>query len=132
MKDKLNKYTDKAILERFFEIYPDQEKSLSGYRKVLKQLRACKPSKTTMVLYPRKWNTDAIDTKNGERYAIEFTKWEEWLSMPIKTKTSGLTALCYCLYEMTFCGFEQKTIQKEINKLNRIVKKIKKDNKFSE
>lgn len=125
MKKLLDKYTDKQILKRLIEIYPDQNRD--AYIKVLQQLRKMKSSKTTMILYPNKYSTDAMDTKDNQRYAIEFIKWQEWLSMPVKTRRDGLTTLCYCLWEMTYMGFRQQPIQRKINELNKIAQKIKVD-----
>ena len=48
--------------------------------------------------------------------------WAVILGMPIKTHKDGLTALCYCLYEMTWAGYSQQPIQKRINRLNKIAK----------
>jgi len=123
MKQLLNKFTDAEILKRLVEIYPDASKSIKGYKSVLRELRKLKPIKTKLILYPSKWSTTGLDTRDNVKYAIEFTRWEQWLSMPVKTKKHGLTALCYCLWEMTFMGYSQKPIQKEIKNLNKIVKK---------
>jgi hypothetical protein len=127
LKDILDKYTDKQIMERFFKIYPDQQKSFDGYIKVLKDLRKLKPIKSNYILVPKKSDISALDTKDNIKYAIEFTRWEIWLGMPVKTTDSYLDAFCYSLWEMTFMGFSQQPIQRKINILNKTVERIKLD-----
>jgi len=61
MKKLLDKYTDKQILTRLFEIYPDQKNSIFGYEKALKQLRKLKPVKSEIVIIPSKFNTYGDD-----------------------------------------------------------------------
>ena len=125
MKKLLDKYNNKEILKRLFEIYPDQKKNIGGYQQVLNSLRRMKAKKSNFVILPSKWNTLGQDIKDGETYAIEYTRWEEWLGMSIKTHKDGLTAICWCLYEMTWAGYSQQPIQRRINWLNKAASEIK-------
>lgn len=62
-------------------------------------------------------------------YALEFTKWEEWLGMEISEDTliklTDEKIVAYCLYEMTFCGYEQDEIQSQHTELKNRVDDIK-------
>jgi len=122
IRNILEKYNNKEILDKLFLIYPDEIKSKGGYQSVLQRLRKLKQMGSKMVLYPHKFDTYGKYLNIETRYAIDFTRWEEWLGMKIETKTSYLNALCYCLWEMTYHGFSQQPIQRRINKLNKIVK----------
>ena len=74
-------------------------------------------------------------------YAIEFEPWLEWANMEIHPKSfenvpdkSELAA--HILWEMTFCGFSEKAVENQKNKLIDIVKdfesKMPEKNKGSE
>lgn len=123
MKDLLNKYTDKEILERFFEMYPDQKDSRKGYELVIKLLRLKRPRKSNFIIHARKYDVDGICIKTGEKWAIEFTTWSLWLGS--KMKRNSLDALCACLWEMTYMGFSERKIQNTLRTLNNRVKSIK-------
>ena len=123
MKKLLDKYTDKQILKRLVEIYPDQKPS--SYLKALKTLRGLKPKITEFTVFPSKYSTYGRDDKDGGKYDLDFTRWEEWLGMGVKTKKDRLTSLCYCLWKMTYSGFDQRTVQNKIRMLNNRVKEIK-------
>ena len=70
--------------------------------------------------------TDPADRNDeySNSLGIEFTPWEEWLTMPIDEKSlkefSQLELITHCLYEITFVGFDQEEIQEELDKLNEI------------
>ncbi|MCS6796219.1 MAG: hypothetical protein NZ516_09690 [Raineya sp.] len=46
-----------------------------------------------------------------ENYGLEFTKWDKWLGMDLASETienfSDLEIIAYCLYEMTFLGYDE-------------------------
>jgi len=48
---------------------------------------------------------------------LSLTSWEEWLGMRISPETllnhSGREIICYCLWEMTFYGYDEKQIDKK-------------------
>jgi hypothetical protein len=61
-------------------------------------------------------------------WGIEFTPWNEWLGMEIDSETintfSKEEIVMHCLWEMTFCGYEQEEIQEKITDLKERVKEI--------
>ena len=120
MKKLLDKYTDKQILERLMQIYPDQHKA--GYIKLLKVIRKMKPVKSEWLIFPSKFGTYGIQKGNITSYALDFTKWQEWLGMEVKTKRDGLTALCFCLWEMTYHGFDQRKVQGSVRMMTNRIK----------
>jgi hypothetical protein len=61
-------------------------------------------------------------------FSLSFQRWEEWLASEIDgTTRAGFTGpeiLAHCIWDMTFHGFEQVTIQEELAELNRRVDEI--------
>jgi hypothetical protein len=140
LKELISKYNQETILARLIELYPEQEESSKGYRKVLKELSSLEIKSSEMKLNVYKYfdeddkryytNVDGID-KNNNVWAIEFTDWNEWLGMKINIKSlqeySLLDIVCHALWEMTFCGYSQKKIKEERNELKRRIDSIKKE-----
>lgn len=124
LKDILDSYTDKEILDRLFKIYPDQEGNKDGYEKVLVTLRELKPVWSDYILYASKTDITGKAPNDDTRHAMEFTDWAEWLTMKVRTTYSYLDALCFCLWEMTFIGYTQKSIKGRLGVLNKRVKEI--------
>lgn len=64
-------------------------------------------------------------------YAIEFTDWAEWLAMEIEqeslSKYSELDIIGHCLWEMTFYGFTQEKIKKQLAQLEKEAEEAKKN-----
>ena len=62
-------------------------------------------------------------------YAIEYTPWSEWLGCEVDRKVlrkmTSEEIAAHCLWEMTFAGFTQDKIRREINMLRRRAKDVK-------
>jgi len=78
-------------------------------------------------------NTDGIDIKNGKHYGIEFCPWEDWVSMFIQQETldtlSKEDIVAGCLYEMTFFGFSENRVQKELKEMRESIEEAKEEYK---
>lgn len=133
----LSKYEDETIIKRISYRYPNQRSSIDGYRKVLVQLRNAKIKKSKTIIDieqriedKKKW-FHVSGFENNEYYAIEFVSWNEWLGMKISEETlldfKEIDILTHCLWEMTYMGFNQRTIQNTSNKLIKIRDEIIKD-----
>jgi hypothetical protein len=60
-----------------------------------------------------------------ESYALEFRPWSEWLGMDvIGTIHDEKKEIAYCLWEMTFMGFDQNTVLKQKKELDRRIEEI--------
>jgi hypothetical protein len=63
-----------------------------------------------------------------ESYAIEYTPWGKWLGMSIDQVSSEnfseVEIIAHCLWEMTFAGFDQRSIKEKIDELKRIAEEI--------
>jgi len=59
------------------------------------------------------WSVVGVEDNNCKTFAMEFTRWEEWLAsnyvIPLGMSEDEFVA--HCLYEATFSGFTQEEIQ---------------------
>ena len=105
--------------------------NLDGYKKVYGELKTLKPQDSDFVIHIEhdKWDEDeweevyGIRKKDGEKYGLDFTPWEEMLGMEVdegtveKYSKTGVAA--HCIWEMTFYGFTQKEIQKKLKRIEK-------------
>jgi len=125
----------------FSKIYPDQLTFLDDYENVFTELKSLKhkDSNITIII------SNEIDTFDNEQYVsvsgydnskpessntlteslgLEFTPWEEWLGMNVDQSSfesfSSYEIICHCIHEMTFIGFDQKEIKKELDKIKKV------------
>lgn len=123
----------------FLNLYPDQEKSIDAYKMVYEKINNIEPTDYEMEImleqryddetrgedfievYGIKENT--IENESTEGFALDFVPWTKWLGMSISEKAlteyNELEIIVHCLYEMTFCGFDEEEIQ---NKFSDILK----------
>lgn len=76
---------------------------------------------------------DSEIANEEQTYSLAFTPWGKWLDMEIDSKDmkkfSEYEILSFCLWEMTYHGFSQKNVKKELAKLVCAAKKVFKDKK---
>lgn len=120
---------------------PDQDQSFEGYKEVFNKIRKMVPQKhdiTDLFI-----NVDLVkDDEFGDwlnvtgetfdkkkNYGIEFCPWKEWVSMFVTQKTlDTLTPediVGACLYEMTFYGFNEETVEEQEKKIYDAVEECK-------
>jgi len=79
---------------------------------------------------PERFKDDEVGNQEV-LYAIEFTDWAEWLAMEIEqeslSKYSELDIIGHCLWEMTFYGFTQEKIKKQLAQLEKETEEAKKN-----
>ena len=137
----LIKHKNKDIISRLIELYPDQKKSATGYRKVLKNLRSTEPAKHEGNMYISIYHviddTDKDDVEeydrvsgieDNESYAIEFMAWNKWVDMEIapSSEFSEVDIIVHCLWEMTCSGFEEEQIQNKLKIMHESIPEIEK------
>lgn len=126
-------------------LYPDQEEGLEAYKKVFGFLQDMTPTDSDIEIVltqcyddetneesyvdvsGRKQNND--DFQLTESLAIEFVPWTRWLGMTVSSDTSKqfseLEIISYCLYEMTFVGYDEKEIQRQFSIIKSTVDEYK-------
>lgn len=132
----------------FLDLYPDQADSIDGYREVFEKLHLLMPEASDMLIElsvveddfdpdetlfyvsvaGRKMNPE--DSDDDMSYAIEFEQWNKWLGMELDSETlrnfSDLEIISHCLYEMTFCGFDEDEIQRQFADIKDAADDLKK------
>lgn len=79
---------------------------------------------------PGGWYDVSGVSRSGTRWAIEFTRWEHWLTWPVVPVECDLTPaqmLAHCLYEMTFCGFVQEEVQERFDHIKGLADEVKEE-----
>jgi hypothetical protein len=147
LKELFEKHEKSSVLDRLFKCYNEQEKNETGYLLVLERLLNMEPADCEgMILHIEHVKEDYGDFldewedvhgKNGQMlseefpdvkedcevsWALEFQPWNKWLDMEIDQKTldkyDEQEILARVLFEMTFIGFDEKTIQEELEIIN--------------
>ena len=118
-------------------MYTDTDRNLEGYRIVLDKLKEITPEENSFEIvlqtieeegeesYVHVNATDLslkpTDEFSGSR-SLMGTPWCKWLSMPIskesKENFKEIEIIAHCLWEMTFCGFDDESIQEFNDKLD--------------
>lgn len=150
-KELIDKYTWDDVWAALIRLYPDQEKSLDGYRYVFATLRTLQPAESQMRICladvperdgesytdvsgrngslrkdnnPEIYKDDEIGNQE-EVWGLDFVDWAEWLSMTIDPGTLArypeAEILAHCLWEMTFYGYTPEDIRKKTEELDRAV-----------
>ena len=133
-----------SVATIFMELYPDEGKNISGYKKVFEELLYMHPDDSDMliVVAHQKDDFDGLEyvdvsgkychPKNEDEkfsQAIEFTAWSKWLGMEISQESllhfSELEIISHCLFEMTFAGFEEEEIKEELKSIEKSIEDYK-------
>ena len=140
LKDIIHRHHWLSVEALLLQCYPDQQKNIDGYRKVYETLRQLPLADTAMELQIC-WVADDDAAEQGYHdvsglkpddetaYAIEFRPWAEWLGMTVAEETrvayTELEIIAHCLFEMTFVGFDEATIQNEWKELVEASEELK-------
>ena len=123
-----------GVKKMLLKLYPDQKGNISSYKKVFNKLQVLEPTEQDFSILARwvkddeendyvivsgYYNSDKdADGQPTEDYALDFTPWSKWLGMDIDQNTlktfSELEIIAHCLYDLTFYGFDEDTIQEAL------------------
>lgn len=115
------------------KLYPNQEDLVEEYRNVFEKLGILQPILNDMLIVLTEYEEEDhsyVDISgrkldDDDSYALEFTKWEEWLGMELASETmknfNGLEIISHCLHEMTFFGYEETEIQEQFQSIQNTV-----------
>lgn len=122
--------------------YPSCKKHLANYEEVYGSLLLLGEVSTDLQIYlqavPDNQNRhNAVEVVGRRRvphiaevhlvmpYALHFTPWAEWLSMPVSLRSlaqfSETEIIAHCLVEMTRKGFDEATIQAQAQNLSNVM-----------
>lgn len=138
VKEVIKKYSINTIIDRVSEIYDNVEDSREGYTNLLNVLDKLKPCtiQNVMVIHIKHvhtiWDEDdigddiyenvfGISPDSDDTWALEYTTWDKWLGYEVDVKTlknySKIDIVAHCMWEMTWAGFDQKTIKSQIDEI---------------
>ena len=144
-KDLINSHSWLSIEITLLNLYPDQEDIIEEYKRIFDSLQILEPDNSEMLIVLSEYECDTTEENEptstyidvsgrklfpeidsiSNSYAIEFVKWEKCLGMDLAPETldnfSELEIISHCLFEMTFCGYEQEEIQEQFDSINKIV-----------
>ena len=132
-KELIKSHSWLSVELTLLNLYPDQEGLVEKYENVFEELLTLVPEDNEMQIVLQEFECDKVENEESKStyidvsgrtndidpntsYAIEFEPWEEWLGMEIAPQT-----IAHCLYEMTFCGYDQESIQGKFESFNKIV-----------
>ena len=123
-RELATRHTWEEIGPALSRLYPAQESSLAGYKKVLAQLCTIEPIASDWHIVVE-WIKDWFDGKpyvrvcgrkqdDDQDWGLDFTDWAEWLGMEVEPKSfeifPGVEILAHCLFEMTWYGFKPEDV----------------------
>ena len=131
----------KSVKESLVRLYPEHKKNINGYKDVFETLLLMSPryNKEGMVIDIRRVGRGknayfavsgiCLEKDIQQSYALEYTPWSKWLGYEVDKKVLKKIPreeiAAHCLWEITFAGFTQESIRREINMLKRRVKNLK-------
>lgn len=120
--------------------YPRERKAIKGYEEVFEFLLKKTPMASELKLVvdyveddlePGTFFYNVFGAKVGDdtSYGLSFTPWSEWMGMKVSDETvasfSPEQICAHCLYEMTFYGFEEETIERRWKELLDSAEEVK-------
>lgn len=121
------------IGSRILELYPDEEKNLSGYDAALLELIKTETIENEGWTLHIRMIEDSDETYadvymhsswDSVPYAVDFHPWSKILGTEIAAETfenfSKLDVLCHILWEITFYGYSSEDAAKERERLDKI------------
>jgi len=145
LKEIIKKNNWLSVELTFLNLYPDQGKNIEAYHEIFQKLREMTPKESKLQIsleqcFEDETNEESYVHVSGlepnpdnsneiESFGIEFVPWSEWLGMSIHQKTlkefNELEIIAHCLYEMTFYGYDEETIQGEIAEMEKSMDEYK-------
>jgi hypothetical protein len=141
LKDIVQACIFKDVKNALLMLYPDQRRNISGYKNVFETLKEMRSgyNKEGMVIDIRRVGRGknayfdvsgiCLEKDIQQSYALEYTPWSKWLGYEVSPKVlkkmtkEEITA--HCLWEMTFMGFNQNKIRRNLNLLKKRVEDVK-------
>ena len=142
LKELVKNVDKEEVLEALFDLYPECESEKHKYLEVMAYLEDV-PVKMVEAFVVEIGLIDPSETVDYEEgvdeesyvsisgyspkedlhFALGFTKWDEWANAMIVVEEDLMIAenelVAMCIYEMTFYGFDQESILKELADLEK-------------
>jgi len=118
-----------TVFECLSSDYDDDR--IRAYAEVIDKLLDLEPIKSEYIICLQEvesedeFYTEVFGVKNScdLKWSLSMMKWSEWLGMKIHETSQAIYTkdqiICHCLWEMTFYGFDEKTIEDTKNDILR-------------
>ncbi|RUT78422.1 DUF6557 family protein [Ancylomarina longa] len=137
LKELIEQYQWLEIRKALCCLYTETDRNLEGYELVFEKLKHITPKENNFeivlqTIKEENWesyvhvnatdlSSESTDEFSGS-WSLMGTPWNEWLFMPISKESmenfTEIEILAHCLWEMTYCGFEEESIQEFNDKLD--------------
>ena len=131
LKDLIQECKWNNVRYELLEEYSDVFDIIKSFEQVYSQLKKLEPKQNRIKIKIQKVNDIYNENKGfvavsgimkgqelGSTYNISAINWQDWLGMEIENETinkfSFNQIVSYCLYEMTFFGFDQEKIKNKL------------------
>lgn len=131
----LKSYSWEEIKPKIIELYPDEEANIEKFKKVYNELQFRDIIDSDQSIYIRILDDDDDDEDEGEYvdvscvlpneetiYSLSFIPWNKCIGMDIileeDLNLSDVEVLVHCLWEITWHGFSEESVQRIFNDLN--------------
>lgn len=141
LRDLLSRVAWPAVEVALVAAYPNEADRVHRYRTVYERLVSLEPAPCNPVLriepckddheqWLEVYGEDGSLREDGEmeRFALELMPWSKWLGVAVpeelRRELGDPVIGAHCLYEMTVVGFDEETIQAEVEELSRRVREL--------
>lgn len=136
LKDLILKYKWNNIQPLFYELYQDADRNIEGYKLVFEKVKRLQVEESNHEILIRNItesgesyvHVNAINLLEKEvdgelmSYSLMLTPWNEWAGMSINAESLSIFSekdiIVHCLWEMTFCGFDEEDVKKVSDKID--------------
>jgi hypothetical protein len=141
LRDLLLRTNFERVRASILRLYPDQDINIDGYKNVFEKLMTLKPfdkgekwklelRKCKSILNENEtyWDISGLwlnSTDPEQLWGLSYTPWDQWLAMEVDEKQVNMISvsdfLAHCLYEMTYCGFDEAAIKQSVDDFSKTV-----------
>jgi len=128
-----------ATIDRLYPTPPVDYPSYQGAWDIILRKEAAEPRNMVCEIYSAQslddppepyFSVHGVDLSDGTGYAIEFTPWNEWLTMEVRlpeecADMTPVEQLAHILWEMTWCGYNDEAVADEKQAIVDRVEEVK-------
>lgn len=127
LKDIVNEVDSVDVMVALSKSYKDQEKNITGYKRVLEELKGLEPTSVLEGWYviiqyiePTEdingyYSVSGVNPDEDMLYAMEYEPWGNWLALKVYDNAfddmTKAEFMAHVLWEMTWAGFSQERVK---------------------
>ncbi|WP_321515407.1 DUF6557 family protein [Marinifilum fragile] len=136
LKELIEKHYWQEVQPILLSLYSDQDRNIKSYRLVFEKIKNLQVEESNHEILIRNItesgetyvHVNAISLSEKEidgelmTYSLILTPWNEWAGMSINAESLSTfpekEIIVHCLWEMTFCGFDEEDVKKVSDEIN--------------